>query len=113
MYQVGGGVGGLGLMRNGLLLSAEVEDLQIEFAVDVNADNLITAPAEFPINDLTGFDSSRILGAQITVTTRTAQADPRFNGAYPASANRAAGPADNFRRRRFITSSRPRNLGNP
>ncbi len=113
MYQVGGGVGGLGLLRNGLLLSSEVEDLQIEFGVDVNADNVITVPAEFPINDLTGFDASRILRTRITVTARTSQPDPQFNGAFPAAANRGAGPADNFRRRRFISSSRPRNLGNP
>jgi prepilin-type N-terminal cleavage/methylation domain-containing protein len=106
---------GLGLTRNGLMLSAEVEDLQIEFGVDVNGDSLIDPLAgEFPIHNLAGFDPARILQARLTVTTRTTQADPDFTGQFPAAADRIAGAAtDNFRRRRFVASIRPRNLGNP
>jgi hypothetical protein len=113
MYQVGG-AGGLGISRNGLMLSAEVEDLQVEFGVDVNGDNIIDpVTGEFPVHDLAGFDPARILQVRLSVTTRTAQGDPEFTGGYPAAANRAAGAADNFRRRRFVASIRPRNLGNP
>jgi hypothetical protein len=105
----------LGLTRNGLMLSAEVEDLQVEFGVDVNGDSLVDPnAAEFPIHNLTGFDPSRILQARLTVTTRTTQGDPDFTGQFPAAADRpAAGATDNFRRRRFVASVRPRNLGNP
>ena len=115
MYEVGAG-GGLGLTRNGLLLSAEVEDLQAEFGVDVNGDGLIdpnAAAGEFPIDDLNGFDSSRLLQVRLTVTTRATQASPDFTGGFAATANRNGGAADSFQRRRFIASVRPRNLGNP
>lgn len=115
MYEVGAG-GGLGLTRNGLLLSPEVEDLQAEFAVDVNGDGLIdpnAAGGEFPLDSLNGFDSSRLLQVRLTVTTRATQASPDFTGGFAAAANRVAGPADSFQRRRFIASVRPRNLGNP
>ncbi len=115
MYEVGAG-GGLGLTRNGLLLSAEVEDLQAEFGVDVNGDGLIdpnAAGGEFPIDDLNGFDSSRLLQVRLTVTTRATQASPDFTGGFSATANRNAGLADSFQRRRFTSTVRPRNLGNP
>ena len=114
MYQVGG-AGGLGLSRNGLLLSAEVEDLQVEFGVDVNGDSIIDPlTGEFPIHNLAGFDPASILQVRLTVTTRTAQGDQDFTGQFPAAADRPGGAAtDNFRRRRFVASIRPRNLGNP
>jgi prepilin-type N-terminal cleavage/methylation domain-containing protein len=113
MYQLGGG-GGLGLMRNGLMLSSEVEDLQVEFGVDITGDNIIDPLAgEFPIHNLAGFDTSRVLQVRLTVTTRTALADPQFTGGFPQAANRAAGVPDNFRRRRFVAGIRPRNIGNP
>jgi type II secretory pathway pseudopilin PulG len=112
MYQVQ--AGGLGMTRNGTLLSAEVEDLQVEFGIDVNGDDLIVAAdGEFPINDLAGFNVSRTRQIRVTVTTRTNQGDPDFTGGYDAAANRAAGAADTFRRRRFVASIKPRNLGNP
>jgi prepilin-type N-terminal cleavage/methylation domain-containing protein len=112
MYQVQ--AGGLGMTRNGTLLSAEVEDLQVEFGVDVNGDGLIVAAdGEFPIDDLAGFNVSRTRQIRVTVTTRTSQGDPDFTGGYDAAANRAAGAADTFRRRRFVASIKPRNLGNP
>jgi prepilin-type N-terminal cleavage/methylation domain-containing protein len=113
MYRMAGG-GGLGLSRNGLMLSAEVEDLQVEFGVDVNGDSVIDPlTGEFPIHNLAGFDPAGILQVRLTVTTRTTQADPDFTGQFPAAADRPAGAGtDNFRRRRFVASIRPRNLGN-
>ncbi len=115
MYEVGA-AGGLGLSRNGLLLSAEVEDLQAEFGVDVNGDGLIdpnAAGGEFPLDDLNGFNSSRLLQVRLTVTTRATQPSPDFTGGFAAAANRNAGAPDAFQRRRFVSSVRPRNLGNP
>lgn len=112
IYQVGG-AGGLGLTRNGTLVSAEVEDLQVEFGVDVNLDGLIGGGGEFPIHDLNGFNPALMRQVRLTVTTRTSVADPDFNGGFDAAGNRVAGVGDNFRRRRFIASVRPRNIGNP
>jgi prepilin-type N-terminal cleavage/methylation domain-containing protein len=115
MYAVTG-AGGMGLTRNGLLLSGEVEDLQAEFGVDVNGDGLVDPNAgggEFPLDNLNGLDSSRLLQVRLTVPTRAAQPTPDFTGAFAAAANRVAGGADNFQRRRFVSTVRPRNLGNP
>jgi prepilin-type N-terminal cleavage/methylation domain-containing protein len=101
-----------GLSRNGLLLSAEVEDLQVEFGIDTNGDGVLAvADGELPLkNDLTGENPAQVRQVRLTVTTRTGATDPEFTGGFPAAANRGAGAADNFRRRRFVTSIRPRNL---
>jgi hypothetical protein len=120
MYQVTAA----GLTRNGMLLSAEVEDLQVEFGIDVNGDgwidpNPLAGEVDIdgqgpPLWNPFGFDPSEILQVQLTVTTRTAQGDPDFVGQFPVAANRTfVQPADTFRRRRFIASIRPRNIGNP
>ena len=69
-----------GLSRNGLLLSPQVEDLQVEFGVDSDGDGQL-AVAEFPIHDLNGTDTSRIRRIRLTVISRTAAQDPRVTGA--------------------------------
>lgn len=104
--------GGLGLTRNSLLLSGEVEDLQVEYGVDVDADGVLDLdPNEFPLDTLAGVDSTRIRAVRVTITTRTTQNEPNYTGpGFPGAANRAAGVTDGFRRRRFIASVAPRNL---
>jgi prepilin-type N-terminal cleavage/methylation domain-containing protein len=102
--------GGLGLTRNGTLISSEIEDLQVQFGVDANSDRALTG-SEFPIDVLPGNNASRVRSIRISVIARTPQPDPEWNGpGRPASANRVAGAADSFRRRRFITDVLPRNL---
>jgi hypothetical protein len=106
-------VGGSGLTRNGLLMSSEVEDLQVEYGIDVDMDGLMepNVSAEWPLDDLDAVDSSRIRAVRLTVVTRTSQDDVEYDGpGRPASANRGAGAPDGFRRRRFVASVLPRNL---
>jgi prepilin-type N-terminal cleavage/methylation domain-containing protein len=117
IYEVGTSAtgGGIGLTRNGMLISDEVEDLQIVFGLDADGDNLvdITDAAEFPIHSIAALDPSPLRAVQITVTTRHAAQDPEFTGPgsnFTAVANRVAGATDNRRRRRFVTSVVPRNL---
>lgn len=111
VYEVAGG--GLGLRRNSLMLSGEVEDLQVEYGVDVNDDELVdfSSNAEWPLDDLDGVDAAAVRSVRLTVTTRTTQPDAEYAGPGRAAAgNRAAGGGDNFRRRRFVASVLPRNL---
>ncbi len=111
VYEVSGG--GIGLTRNSLMLSGEVEDLQVEFGVDVNDDEVIDFAdvAEWPLDDLDGVDSAEVRSVRLTVTTRTTQDDVEYAGpGRAAAANRVAGGGDGFRRRRFVTSVLPRNL---
>jgi prepilin-type N-terminal cleavage/methylation domain-containing protein len=106
-------IDGSGLTRNGMLMSAEVEDLQVEYGVDVDANDFMdpNAPSEWPLDDLDAVPSARIRAVRLTVVTRTSQNDPEYNGpGLPASANRTAGAPDGFRRRRFVASVLPRNL---
>lgn len=104
VYQVNGTV----LTRNGTTLSDLVEDLQVEFWVDDDDDGEIDA-GEFPIHDLSGSDTSKLRVARVYVTTRTAVPEASFPGQRIAAANRVAGAADNFRRRRAIADARLRN----
>lgn len=106
-------VSGLGLRRNNVMVSADVEDLEVEFGVDVNLDSTITAPAEFPIHVLAGFDAALIRAVRISIVARSAQPDLKYQGGtrrFPGTANRLTGPNDTFLRRRFVTSVLPRNL---
>jgi prepilin-type N-terminal cleavage/methylation domain-containing protein len=104
---------GAGLRRNNMLLSAEVEDLQAEFGVDVNLDEVVDEedPAEFPLDTLEGSNPARVRSVRLSVVTRTSQSDPDYSGpGHPEVANNPAGPDDGFRRRRFVASVLPRNL---
>jgi prepilin-type N-terminal cleavage/methylation domain-containing protein len=97
------------LTRNGLVLSNHMEDLQVEFGVDEDGNGQIEG-AEFPIHDLAGSNLSRIRMARVSMTSRTAMADIKFSGSRAASANRLAGAADNFKRRKAVADSVLRNM---
>jgi prepilin-type N-terminal cleavage/methylation domain-containing protein len=104
--------GGLGMTRNGMLISAEIEDLQVEFGVDANDDNALTG-AEFPIHVLPGNFVNQVRSIRISVIARAPQGEPSYQGPdrlRPATANRVAGAVDTFLRRRFVTSVLPRNM---
>lgn len=110
VYEVGTS---MGLSRNNMLLSSEVEDLQVEYGVDVNLDDLVdeSDPSEFPLDSIDGSNPEEIRIVRLTVVARTMQNDPEYNGpGYPGAANRAAGASDGFRRRLFVTRVLPRNL---
>ena len=101
-----------GLTRNGLVVSRQVEDLQVEFAVDANDDGQIVG-GEFPIHGLFGNDPTLVRLIRLSVLTRTVLEDPQLpdGGGRPAVANRAAaGAPDGFRRRLVVGSATPRNL---
>jgi hypothetical protein len=101
---------GTSLTRNGLLLSTQVEDLQVEFGVDNDGDDLLGV-GEFPLDTLTGSDHAAIMQVRLSVLTRTSSEDQQLTGAgRQAVANRAAGAADDFRRRLVTTTAAPRNL---
>ncbi len=117
IYEVGTSAtgGGIGLTRNSMLISDEVEDLQVEYGFDTDDDGLvdITDPLEYPIDSIAARDPSPLRAVQITVTTRHNAADPEFTGPgsnFAQAANRVAGATDNRRRRRFVASVVPRNL---
>jgi hypothetical protein len=103
-------IAGTTLTRDGLPLSDQVENLQVEFFVDSDGDDVMDA-GEFPIHDLDGFDVSAVRSVRISVITRTAVADATHPGAgMPAAGNPAGGPPDGFTRRRYVTNAVPRNL---
>jgi Tfp pilus assembly protein PilW len=102
-------VTGAGLHRNDMLFSAQVEDLQIEFGVDLNGDGDLTG--ELPVDSLDGSSTDRVLTVRLTVVTRTTRDDLGIaNGGRPAIANRDAGPADTLRRRIAVNTIAPRNF---
>jgi Tfp pilus assembly protein PilW len=106
-------VAATGLTRNSLLLSSQVEDLQVEYAIDLNDDDLIGA-GEFPIHTLTANndDTEAIRGVRLSVLTRTVSPDTQLTGAgRQVIANRTTpAAADNFRRRLVTVNAAPRNL---
>jgi prepilin-type N-terminal cleavage/methylation domain-containing protein len=105
-------VTGAGMTRNGMLISSEIEDLQVEFGVDANFDDALTG-AEFPVHVLPGNFADLVRSIRISVIAIAPQGEPDYSGPdryRPATANRVAGPTDTFLRRRFVTSVLPRNM---
>ena len=102
-------VNNLTLTRNSLVLSNHVEDLQVQFGVDIDRNGTVEN-AEFPIHDLTGQPIEDVENVRISLTARELRGDPLFAGQFPQIANRAAGAADNFRRRRTTADTVIRNL---
>jgi len=110
-----------GLMRNGTVLTDLIEDLQIEYWVDVlnGGPNGIEDNNEFPIHDINAMplavrDSARIRRVRITMVGRAAQTDETTSVQNrPAIANRVQGPPDGFSRKILTTSVLPRNLLEP
>ncbi len=107
VYEVNGGT--TTLSRNNLVLSNHIEDMQVEFGVDQDRNGTVEG-AEFPIDDLDGEEFELVRNVRVHVTAREARAEPDFNGQFPAVANRVAGAADNFKRRRITGDAILRNL---
>ena len=99
---------GTTLRRNATILSTQVDDLQVEWWVDTNGNGAVDG-GEFPIHDLDGEDTSMLRLARLYLTTRSSVPDETIDGQRTAAANRTAGGADKFRRRRAVTDARLRN----
>jgi hypothetical protein len=98
-----------GLQRNNLLFSAQVEDIQVEFGVDIDLDGELTG-GEFPVHSLAA-DTDRVRTVRLSVVTQTTRDDLGFiNGGLPAIANRNAGATDTMRRRIAVNTVAPRNF---
>jgi len=66
--------------------------------------------AEFPIDDLTGQEFELIENVRVILTARDLRGKVGFNGQFASVANRVAGAADNFKRRRTAGDTLLRNL---
>ena len=102
-------VNGTTLTRNDTALSNHIEDLQVEFGVDADSNGTVEG-GEFPIDDLSGQDASLIENVRIHLTARSIRAEDGFAGQFAPVANRVAGAADNFKRRRITGDAVLRNL---
>jgi prepilin-type N-terminal cleavage/methylation domain-containing protein len=109
VYEISGSM----INRNSFQLSPQVEDLQIEFAVDANDDGRIDT-GEFPIHDLDGFNPAQIRAVRVSVLMRTTVEEEALadtGGRRQAVANRAAATVtDAFRRRLATVIAAPRNI---
>jgi len=107
-------INGVNLLRNNTVLSSNVEDVQIEYWLDRNDDSQMQlggVPPEFPVHDLNGETLSDLRLARVSVTSRTEVPELDMPGqGFPAVANRVAGAADNFKRRRQIAETLLRNV---
>ena len=119
---------GTNLLRNGIVMSANVEDLQVEFWVDAldlggapNPDGTMQEPQEFPIHDLNSManlDTARIRRVRISVMGIADIDEELVSGSqlhrYTGVANRQpTGVTDARKRKLFRASVLPRNLLNP
>ncbi len=108
------------LRRNNLVLATDVEDLQVEYWVDVATEDGLRQSSEFPVHDLNNasgltMNTARVRSIRVSVITKATQPEGGPNQRYdlfsrPASANRTAGTADSFRRRRLTANVTPYNL---
>lgn len=105
VYQVTGTT----MTRNSIVLSNQIEDLQVQFGVDADRNGTVEG-AEFPIDDLTGQEFDLIENVRVSFTARDLRAVPGFAGQFASVVNRVAGAADNFKRRRTIGDTALRNL---
>ena len=125
------------LVRDGMVLANDVEDLQVAYFYDINSDGVVNGldpafpalPAhsatEYPGSAANGgvdyqssdWDNSELREVRVTVVTRTRTEDPDVlqnpllaNSVTQAFENRLAGVvADGFRRRGIAIAVKPRN----
>ena len=105
------------LLRDGVLLSEGVEDLQVAYFFDGNTDNVVDAGEMrgTPGNDYlaSGQDASEVREVRANLVTRTRMEDREWGLGRPqALENRAAGAVnDGFRRRTYTSTVMLRNVG--
>lgn len=109
------------LLRDGLVLSEDVEDLQVAYFFDQDAD-LTLDPGENPGSagsayTASAWDNSNLREVRANFVVRTRGTDPSFtSGAFQTTENRATPAATTqdpeIRRRVHTTTVRVRNVGN-
>jgi Tfp pilus assembly protein PilW len=109
------------LLRDGLVLSEDVEDLQVAYFFDQDAD-LTLDPGENPGSagsayTASAWDNSNLREVRVNFVVRTRGTDPSFtSGAFQTTENRATPAATTqdpqMRRRVHSTTVRVRNVGN-
>ncbi len=103
-------LGGTTLRRNSVLLSTQVENVQVEYAIDSNGNGQIEG-GEFPLDTIVGESPARVRGIRLHVIARSPLEDEDYRGnGLPAAANHTGGAADGFKRRRFTSNAVLRNL---
>jgi hypothetical protein len=109
------------LMRDGLILAGDVEDLQVAYFFDQAPENgQIEENLEVPgdpdsvvYDPADNWDNSKLREIRLSFVVRSSRPDLNLPGAIPqALENHApAAVADGFRRRVFRATVRPRNVG--
>lgn len=109
------------LVRDGMVLTSGVEDLQFALFYDVDDDSVLDTGAEDPgSSDYNGeyesdkWNNDELREIRVNVVARSRNADPEWTqGRFQTTENRLlpAGGPDGFRRRVFTASVRPRNVG--
>lgn len=108
------------LLRDGMVLTHGVEDLQFALFYDLDDDGLIDANSEDP--GATAFagsyqsdnwDNELLAEIRVSIVAVSRATDPQFSeGHFQQTENRGAvAGKDGFRRRVFTASIRPRNVG--
>lgn len=109
------------LLRDGLVLSEDVEDLQVAYFYDLDADQVVDAGENFGITGNNYLASARnnadLREIRLNFVVRTRGTDPGFTqGTFQTTENRAAPAATatdpQLRRRVHTTTVRIRNVGN-
>lgn len=114
------------LLRDGMVLADDVEDLQVALFYDVDDDGVVDSEAtEYPgsaggpIYQSNSWDNSELVEIRVNVVVRTRAQDADVvqnpamaQGQWQATENRVApGGFDGFRRRVHTSTVRPRNVG--
>jgi len=107
------------LLRDGVPVAADTEDLQVAYFFDLNGDNLVDpgeyegdgAGADYVANAV---DGSEVRELRVNIVLRTRDPDlDNPNGLFQATENRAPVVVnDGFRRRVYTTTVMLRNVGN-
>jgi prepilin-type N-terminal cleavage/methylation domain-containing protein len=119
VYEIDDSNGVFTLRRDGIALSEQIEDLQVEYWVDslgVPDGSIDASGREFPIHDVNSMplanrDTARIRRVKISLVGRAPL--PEENVGFfqrPALANRTAGSSDGFKRDVLTVSLLPANL---
>ena len=108
------------LLRNGIALASDVEDLQVAYFIDIDENGQVTTASEYPGSDLSPVDyaakdtdHSKLREIRFNIVVRSRNTDPSYSeGFEQATENRGVvGANDGFRRRVFTSTVRPRNIG--
>jgi prepilin-type N-terminal cleavage/methylation domain-containing protein len=114
------------LLRDGMVLADDVEDLQLAFFYDTDGDGLeIGDGSDYPGSDIGPiyqsniWDNSDLTEIRVNIVVRTRTEDPDVlqspgmaQGQWQVTENRVApGGFDGFRRRVHTSTVRPRNVG--